>query len=115
MISWESRSQGSQWEGRSIASFVSSLISWFSELQGISAIRNFAEGLTELTLGEREIWWLWKWAEDVRCLKEARSARRAHGWGAVPGMWRKLESHCKPEGGGTGVGLAEETVVVEDE
>ena len=24
--------------------------------------------------------------------------------GAVPGMWRELESHCKPDGGGTGVG-----------
>ena len=24
--------------------------------------------------------------------------------GAVPGMWRELESHCKPDEGGTRVG-----------
>ena len=65
------------WEGRSIASFVSCLISWFSELQDISTIRNSAEGVTELW--EKQIWWLWKWAEDVRRRIEARSTRRAHG------------------------------------
>lgn len=31
--------------------------------------------------------------------------------GAAPGMWRELESHCKPDWGRVG----EETVVVEDE